>query len=490
MKTKRFVAILLLLITISYIAYKTTILRVDVVYTNDLHGRIQILPKIADYIKKLKPNKLLLLDAGDFIQGTPESDFFNGESVVELFNMVGYTAVTVGNHEFDFSEENLINISKKANFYLLGSNICDSFYTLKPYITNYVIKTFNGFKIGIFGLVTTQAKFIVVPKYVKNVEFKDEILTAKNVVYELINNGVNLIICVSHIGFSDKHGLDTPNDIRIAKDCPQINIIIGGHTHRLYEKRVNKTLLVQTGAYGEKIGHIKIYVFKPTKKIVAIRNKFVKTEKLKEEKTILETVNKYVKEVDKIFGSTVGYLECNIEHYRDKESPLGNLVCDVMVNITNADFAVTNSGGIRGSLSKGEVKYRDLYNVLPFDNTIVKTKLTGQDVKEIFEHSVSGKYGILQVSKEVKVVYDLKAPIGSRVKELFIKGEPLSKYRTYIVATNSFLADGGEGYHWFSKRPIEDMNIKLRDAVKDYLKKYKTISTSQTKRIIILPYNS
>lgn len=486
MKTKRFIAIVVLLAAIGYVTYKATVLKIDIIYTNDLHGRVRVLPKIAHYVRKLNTNNLLLLDAGDFIQGTPESDFFNGESMVELFNMLGYTAAVVGNHEFDFGEDNLINISKKAKFYLLGSNICDQLYNLKPYITNYTIKNFDNVKVGIFGLVTKQTKFIVLPKHIKNVEFNDEILTAKKVTSELLKHGVNFIICVSHIGFSETHSSDTINDVLIAEECPQIGIIIGGHTHRLYEKRVNKTLLVQTGAHGEKIGHIKVYIFKPTKRIITIRNKFINTKKLKEEETVLKTVNKYVKEVDKIFDCTVGYLEYNIEHYRDKESPLGNLVCDVMVKLTNCDFAVTNSGGIRGSLSKGEVKYRDLYNVLPFDNTIVKTKLTGQEVKEMFEHSVSGKYGILQVSKEVQVVFDLESAVGSRVKELYIKGEPLSKYRTYIVATNSFLAYGGEGYHWFSKRSIEDTGVKLRDAVKEYLATYKPSDSFQTKRIIFL----
>lgn len=487
MKIKKLVAILLLLTVTGFVVYKTTVVRIDIVYTNDLHGRVNVLPRIEYYIKKLNRDKLLLLDAGDFIQGTPESDFFKGESMVELFNLVGYNAVTVGNHEFDFGEDNLVNISKKVKFYLLGSNICDNLYTLKPYITNYMTKTFYDVKIGIFGLLTKQTKFIVIPEHLKNVEFHDEILTAKKVVSELLKDKVDIIICLSHIGFNETYSSDTINDILIAEGCPEINIIIGGHTHRRYEKHIKNTLVVQTGAYGETIGHIKIYIFKPTKTIIGIKNKFVNTRKLKDDKTILEVVNKYTEEVNKIFDYKIGYLENTIEHYRDKESPLGDFICDVMVGVTKADFAVTNSGGIRGSLPKGEIKYRDLYNVLPFDNTIVKTQLLGKDVKSMFEHSVSGKYGILQVSKEVQVVYDLSQPVGSRVKELYIKGEPLKEYRTYYVATNSFLAYGGEGYHWFSKYSVVDTGVKVRDAVRDYLKSYHgTPVVSQSKRIVFL----
>lgn len=477
MKIKKVIAVLIfLLVVVSFVIYKTVVVRIDIIYTNDLHGRIDVIPKIEYYVKTIKSDKILLLDGGDFIQGTPESDFFNGESIVELFNTVGYTAATVGNHEFDFGEDNLANLAKKAKFYLLGSNISDPSSNLKPYITNYIIKTFDNIKIGIFGLLTKQTKFIVLPKHIKNVELNDEVATAKKLVSELVNNKVDLIICVSHIGFANTHSKDVINDVVIAENCPEIDIIIGGHTHKRYKKYVGKTLLLQTGAYGEKFGHAKIFVFKPVKKIITIQNKFVNTKKLKDGEQTSKIVERYAAEVNKIFNYTVGFLHNTFEHYRDKESPLGSFICDIMVNVAKTDFAVTNSGGIRGNLLKGEIKYRDLYKVFPFDNTIVKTKLDGKDVKEIFEHSVSGKYGILQVSKEIHIVYDLKNPIGSRVKELYIKGEPLSKYKTYSVATNSFLAYGGEGYHWFSKRPPEDTGVKVRDVIKEYIQSCQTVS--------------
>ncbi|MCX7940813.1 MAG: bifunctional metallophosphatase/5'-nucleotidase [Endomicrobia bacterium] len=489
-KYKKLVSVSISLFVLIFVFYKTTVEHIDIIYTNDLHGRLNILPKIEYYInqKNLDRGRLLLLDAGDFIQGTPESDFFKGESMVELFNAISYTAAVVGNHEFDFGEDNLVKLAQKAKFCFLGSNICDINDNLKPYITNYVVKNVGSVRAGIFGLLTKQARFIIAPQHIKNVEFKDEILTAKNVVDELVNQKVQLIICVSHMGYDEKkRPSEIVNDVLLAKEVPDIDIIIGGHTHRTYRKYIGKMLIVQTGAYGEKFGHLRISVFKPIKKVFRIKNRFISTNKLKDGETLQKIVKKYVAEVSKIFDNPVGFLETDLPHYRDKESPLGNFICDIMVQTARTDFAVTNSGGIRGSLNRGELRYRDIYNICPFDNTIVKTKLTGKDIKEIFEHSVSGKYGILQVSKEVKVVYNLKEPLGSRVKELYIKGKPVVENQIYSVTTNSFLASGGEGYHWFSKISLDDTHIKVRDVIKEHIQTRKVIKEKpQPGRIILL----
>jgi len=462
--------------------------RIDIFYTNDLHGRIDVLPKIAYYIKKTKTKNYIVLDSGDFIQGTPESNFFKGQSMVDVMNNVGYTAVCLGNHEFDFSEQNIYELKKQAKFDFLGSNIYSHYGTVKPYITNYLVKEFDGIKLGIFGILTTQTKYIVIPQNLKDVEILDELLITQKVVNQLVYNNVDIIICVSHIGVSENKE-NFVDDKILAEKIQKINFIIGGHTHKKYMIKIGKTLLVQTGANGKELGHLKLFFFKPYKKIFFYKNKFIVINSLKDDKNVKSISERYLKKINKIFDEEIGELKFDLPHYRDKESPLGDLVCDIMNRIAKCDFAVTNSGGLRKSLTKGIIKYRDIYTLCPFDNTIVKINLLGREIKDVFEHSFSGNYGILQVSKEVKIECDLNSPVGSRVKNIQINNKSLLPDKTYSVATNSFLASGGEGYFWFTKHNIVDTKILLREAIVNYIKENKKISLplgNQEQRIIIV----
>jgi len=486
-KKKYLVFLLSLFILFSFI-YFFSFLQIDIFYTNDLHGRIEVLPKVAYYVKKTAAKNYLILDSGDFIQGTPESNFFKGQSMIEVMNNVGYTAVCLGNHEFDFSEQNIYELKQQAKFVFLGSNIYSHYGSVKPYITEYLIKEFDGVKIGIFGLLTTQTKYIVIPEHLENVEVLDELLIAQKVVNQLLYENVCLIICLSHIGVSDGRG-NFIDDKVLAEKIPQVSFIIGGHTHRKYEIKINKTLLVQTGANGETLGHLKLFFFKPYKKIFFYKNKFVNISSLKDDEKTKSVVNKYLEKINTIFEEQLGELKIELPHYRDKESPLGNFVCDVINGIAKCDFAVTNSGGLRKSLAKGIIKFRDIYTMCPFDNTIVKTTLSGKEIKEMFEHAFSGKYGILQVSKEVKIEYDISKPVGERVRNILINNKPLKLNKEYSVATNSFLSSGGEGYFWFTKHKVVDTKILVREAISEYIRKNKEINlpiSQQPQRIIVV----
>ncbi len=486
MKKKYFFLIfvvLAFLVSVIYY-YKPSIVRVDIVYTNDLHGNIEVLPKIAYYVKKIKNKNLILIDSGDFIQGTPESDFFKGVSVVETFNFIGYDFVQIGNHEFDFGEENLISLSLNSRFNFLGSNIVDKNGQIKPYLKNYVIKTFDGLDIGVFGLITTKTKNIVLKENLKYIDFLDEVRIANDVVKKLYNNGVKIIFCVSHIGWVPekekiKYELQF-SDLELAKQVSGINIIFGGHTHQKYKKFVGKTLIVQSGAYGKSFGHLTLWYNKRYGKIWWIKNKFVETKKIKSKHKEIEIlVNNYIQETSNVYDVEIGKLEVMLDRNREQESSLGNLIADIIAQNVKCDFAITNSGGIRADLKKGNVTYRDIYMVMPFDNTITFAELSGKEVKEMFEYSVKSMYGILQVSKDIQISYDKEK--NAYIK---IKGNPISETKKYLVATNNFVSSGGDGYKWFLDKKVVDTKINLRDAIKKYFEKNSPISYKVEGRII------
>lgn len=433
--------------------------------------------------KNLKKNKnLILLDSGDFLYGTPESEYFKGVSVAETMDYAGYNYVVLGNHEFDYGEERLISLLKNKQFKVLGSNIVDKGGNLRPYITNFDIRDFDGVKVGIFGLITSATEKMVFPENIKDINFSDELETAKKVVEEMYSNKAQIILCLSHIGCLEKYNLysDGISDTLIAKNV-SVNVIFGGHTHRKYKKFVGKTLLLQSGSYGKYFGHLTLWVHKKYKTIWFSRNKFIKTEtfnKVRPEVNLL--VNHYITETSKVYDVVIGETKVPLTREKNKESSLGNLISDIIESSVKCDFAVTNSGGIRTNLPAGKIKLRDLYLMFPFENTIVYTTLTGKEIKEMFEYGIKNKYGILQVSKSVKVKI---LPNGEL--EIKIKDTPLSEQKNYVVATNSFVGSGGDGYHWFTKHKVVDTKIKVLDAIKEFFKLYSPVESKVEGRIKI-----
>jgi len=195
-------------------------------------------------------------------------------------------------------------------------------------------------------------------------------------------------------------------------------------------------------------------------------------------------VRKYDDQIREEFGRTVGETRVDLAK-RPFESDLGNLVCDAMREATGADAAIQNNGGIRTAIPKGKITLEQVYMLLPFDNNLMTLELTGAQIAEILEHNAKTE-GMLQVSG-LKVMYDMTAPEGSRVKELTIGGKPAERSRTYRVTTNDFLAAGGDRFGMFREGKNAVIGDNVRDAFLDYLRKHSPVSPRTEGRIVVTP---
>jgi len=255
--------------------------KITILHTNDVHSHIDPFPKndplnpsgggviaranLINLIKKDNPNTLVL-DAGDVFQGTPYFNFFGGELELKLMSKMGYNASTLGNHEFDNGTEKLSKVLKHANFSFLNSNYTLKNTPLENKIKSHEIFNINGIKIGVFGL-GIELKGLVEKKLYKGIKYLNPIEISKDVSDDLkYNHNCDLIICLSHLGFSYSKDKNIMCDLILAKQTKNIDLIIGGHTHTFLDEPVkvknleNKDVIInQVGCFGINLGKIDFY---------------------------------------------------------------------------------------------------------------------------------------------------------------------------------------------------------------------------------------
>ena len=255
--------------------------KITILHTNDVHSHIDPFPKndplnpsgggviaranLINLIKKDNPHTLVL-DAGDVFQGTPYFNFFGGELELKLMSKMGYNASTLGNHEFDNGMEKLSKVLKHANFSFLNSNYTLKNTPLENKIKSHEIFKINGIKIGVFGL-GIELEGLVEKKLYKGIKYLNPIEISKDISDDLkYNHNCDLIICLSHLGFSYSKDKNIMCDLILAKQTKNIDLIIGGHTHTFLDEPVkvknleNKDVIInQVGCFGINIGKIDFY---------------------------------------------------------------------------------------------------------------------------------------------------------------------------------------------------------------------------------------
>ena len=460
--------------------------------SDEFQGGLAYLAARAEELRKEKP--ALFLAAGDLVQGNNWANLFQGRSSIEVMNAMNPDAMVVGNHEFDFGQSILNERIDEANFPVLGANVL-GIGKLRPYI----IKDLDGLSIAVIGVVTGDTPVTTHPRNVTALQFFSPEDTVNKYVQELKDKS-DIIVVLSHIGFNA--------DLDLAKKVDGIDVIIGGHSHTKVTKPViaGNTIIAQAFEHGKALGVLDLTV-KNGHVIQAVnRLEPVKPEG-KENEKIAAIVEKYQHQVDAIMNETVGEALIDLDgaNVRLKETNLGNLIADIMRESSGADAAIINGGTIRTSIKKGPVRVSDVYAAVPFDNYIVAIKLTGQQIRDTLEHGVSaieeGEGRFLQISG-LAFKYDRLAPKGSRVRDVLIGGKPMITDKDYKIATNDFLAAGGDGYKAFGdavksskdyeviggvmkgdKLVYSDPGKWLRDVVIDFIRAQKEIAPKIDGRI-------
>ncbi len=432
------------------------------------------------YIEKYSAgDTVLLLNAGDDFQGTPISTITKGASQITLMNMMHPDAVTIGNHEFDYGRETLKKDFAEANYPIISANIVDKL-THTTFVPPYLIKTIKGVRIGIIGLMAPDLAALTLPRNIKNLYIAPTASTVKEIIPELKRQHVDLIVVLSHIGVDQ--------DSILAEADPDINIIIGGHSHTAIftPKKINGVIICQAGAHGQYLGELDLLFDKSHDSILSSSGKLieVRTADIKPDSAVQATVTLLEQKVDAALSNVIATLKSDWKRNWSGESNIGDWQTDVMRRITKADIAFQNNGGIRKDVYAGPVTLRDMWEINPFGNQFVTFTVDGATLKKMIEWQAAGKGEMCQVSG---IRYSAVIKNGTaNLISLTINGKPLQTGHRYTVATNNYIAEHGKEFFGLENgiRGVKQTNILDRDAFIAAAEKEKVIDSKLDGRII------
>ena len=482
------------------LAGKTVIL-----HSNDVHGAIKGYANIAALKAEYEAEgaTVILVDAGDYSQGTTYVSSTKGLDAVKMMNVAGYDFATLGNHEFDYGYEQLKSNMSEAQFKVLCANVLDA--EGNSIFDATAIKEVNGVKIGFFGLETPETQTKANPALIKGLQFlsgEKMYECAQAQVAALKDAGADIIVCLAHLGVD---GESEPNrSVDLFAKVEGIDFIIDGHSHSVMEKGPSDEPIQSTGTQFKNIGVI--VIDNATKTIES--NKLVAvTEDSAKDKAVEVAAADIIERITAEYGAVFAKSEVELNGdkapgNRNMETNLGDLITDSMMwqILKDADslavpaeniVAVTNGGGIRAWIHKGDITKNDVFTVLPFGNTLTVVYVKGADLLEALEAStyctpaaVGGFPQIagMKITVVTKAQYDANEETYpdstyhgpksiNRVTIDEVNGKPFDPNATYAVATNNFIAAGGDTYYAFARSEGSiDTGYTLDTILMDYIK--------------------
>lgn len=482
--------------------------KIVIVHTNDIHGRAWPFLREdgkwmggyaaqANIVYQLKQEAekenaaFLLLSAGDVNTGVPESDFTEGKPDFEAMNLMGYDAMTVGNHDLDRGLSLLEKQKTWAKFPFLTANIKSKTSVKEPWEASVLIEK-NGIRIGIIGVTTDQLLNLILTEHAQKLSVHNPKTSTRKEIQKLKQQGVDLILVLSHLGVAESglglHQYVTNDDRKLARSLPEIDLIVGGHSHTFLDSGIleGDALIVQAGYRGDFLGKAEIFWNPKEKKVVSKKASLIEVDPEKGvDKEVKETVNSYKKLYEKELSEPVFESKEIIIGQRNRiktlELPLGSLVCDALRAEMKTDLAFFNSGGIRSNLPKGTVRRRDILEAFPFRNTVATGTLKGREVAELLNDGVNrGRFGggVLQVSG---LRYEIK---DGKVSGVWIEEKPIQLDKTYSFATNSYVISAGDKLKTMKQaKRISIHSKKTDEALIAYLKKSVIPSQEELPRI-------
>jgi len=414
------------------------------------HGGFARVATLRKEIMAKQPNTLFLF-AGDTLSPSVASRTFRGRQMIASWNAVGLDYATLGNHEFDFGPNVLLERIAESKFKWICANVVDK-TTGKIWggLDPYVIRQVGGVKVGIIGLLTPDT--LTSSRSGPQIDVLDPATVAKQLVPEMRSKGAQVIVALTH--------LDMPQDKEVANSVP-LDLVIGGHEHVVLQSIANGAPILKAGSDARNLGRIDIEYSDADKKVKSIDWELIPvTDQIPEEASVVMVVEEYEgklnAELDQPVGETAVMLDALQANNQTRETNLGDLIADAYREETGAQIAIFNGGSIRSNqiYGPGKLTRRDVLSVLPFENPIVKMAIPGKTIRAALEHGISeiekksdGRFP--QVSG-LTFEYDATRPAGSRVLNILIGGKPLSESKTYTMATNSYVITGGDGYTMFA----------------------------------------
>ena len=428
-----------------------------------------------------RSNNTILVDGGDQFQGTLFYNYYKGAMTAEFMNQLGYTAMTVGNHEFDDGPEVLRGFIDAVEFPVLMSNADVS---QEPLLADAIQKSVvieqGGEKIGLIGLTPQDTDELASPG--PNVIFTDPSEAVQAEVDKLTAEGVNKIIVLSHSSYLV--------DVAVAAATTGVDVIVGGHSNTLlgdmegaagpYPTMVGDTAIVQAYAYGKYLGELNVTFDDAGVITEASGQPLLIDANVAEDEATVARIDELAMPLDEIRNEVVAEAADAIEGAREvcraMECPMGNLVADAMlerVKDQGIQVAIANGGGLRASIDAGEITKGEVLTVLPFQNTLSTFQVSGQTLIDALENGVSqveeGAGRFPQVAG-LSFTADLSKEPGSRITEVMVAGAPIDPAATYGVVSNNYVRNGGDGYAMFKDAEnAYDFGPDLADVTAEYL---------------------
>lgn len=444
----------------------------------------------------------LLLDTGDIFQGTLVGTKSEGEAVMRFMNEVKYDAWVLGNHEFDLGRHVPEKLIRMAEFPTLSANTYDiTNGDTTNFCGTYIIKEYGPLKVGIIGITTSGTERASFEENVRNLYFAPETTTLEKYRDSLRALGCNVIIAACHLGLPfdrwdawddlerrEKEGWKSPyvrNSFELARRVPGIDILFAGDIHVGYVEPwvdpVTHTPCFQGYGRGTNLMAVEFEFDVATGQLLGWKNFSDEStlitlfsDQFPRDREIAECIDTVVARVEVGFNDVIGKAEQPITRIGEAESALGNLVCDAMLWRLKGDISITNKGGVRTDLPGGNLTPQDVFNVLPFDNTLGAVEVTGAFIKEMIEDKVAyGGSGLYVGGMRVKV--DRTRERGDRVILLEIGGKPVEPDKTYRLVTTDYLLEGNSGMEKLSalrSQAAVESGVYMREAVIEYIKSH------------------
>jgi 5'-nucleotidase len=414
-----------------------------------------------------------LVDAGDYSDGTPFSSEYHGEADVAAMNAMGYDLGTLGNHEFNHSLAQLKKLIALTRYQLVCANAVYR-NTGEPLLPKFVVRPVGDLRVGVFGLLIRESGNYQAGK--EGVLVQDEIEAARQAVTELRRTS-DVVVAISHAG--------DQTDLKLAQQVPELDVIIGGHSHArlpagnfvwhsedLREEDINGTVIVQAHQWGGELGRLDLLFTRDPKgswHVDRYRSRLVPvTSEIPEDAAVAAVVEKYWRPIAPRYGEVIGHAAGEFSARGDDLAEY-HLVDDAMRELTGADFAMGNLGGVRAPLLRGDITLGDMVVLDPFANTVCTFRATGLEILNLLRRFTPSVSGI-----RYRVQY-------GELTEATLGGKPIDKSRTYTGVTNSYFA----GYA-LKTIPFQDSGKVRRTMLLEYIRRKGTIQPSYDGRRVVI----
>lgn len=480
----------------------------DIIAFNDFHGNLaedtsdrgknvgmaKMISAVNEYL--IADPNTVVVSGGDNYQGSAMSNLTQGAPVNSMFKAMNVEVSAVGNHEFDWGVSYMNKWQQDGGFIYLAANIIDNATgKIVSWAKPYSFKTVDGKKIAFIGLSTTTTPTVTKAEHVKDLTFKDAAVVAEEWVAFLeagkADEGTpDLIIAVTHLpSYQDKYGSDpslpvSGDEINALGQVEGIDAIITGHSHKTVCGYINDVPVVQAYKYGRALAKIS-FTFNTDGSVKTATPQIDTLYKRKGDIIAdaggVDEYEVWEEKLSPIMSEVVGQASATFSHDTDVDqtTPLGEFVCKLMAEKADVDIAIQNGGGLRRDIPKGDITMGLMYEVMPFDNTLVVVEMTGADLYKNIDNGLKPESARAGSFSGLIVEYDLSKPAGERILKMTLAdGTPVAMNKTYKVVSNDFLVDtkGADGYDFTTIVSKTNLQIPIRDAMVDYIKEKKIVT--------------